>query len=261
MTTYCGQQDLDSLLEGFTNKYYGTFLNDDPDSFAIGTQFYADLGFSFDETNEWLSAISSIKQIPIGTMPTSGLFPLHVRMLQANLTIYARLKSKHYGEFVNGIPSWISTYITRAREILSDIKNQNVVFETDIYQGESGIGVGSFTAKAGLANWYTNWETGVYQGSDFSRNYVIQIDGTTAGQQIGTATFKYSNDNGVTWATMGVPTNTNWTDVENGLWMRWEAVGTSTAQLSIGDSFSVRCVPINIPVKSGGLRQITFRRG
>jgi hypothetical protein len=81
MTTYCSIQDLDSLLEGFVSRYYGTYLNDGED-LTIGTQFSADQWITFQETNEWLQGIPHIKQLPIGTQ-IGGNFPIHIRMLQS----------------------------------------------------------------------------------------------------------------------------------------------------------------------------------
>jgi hypothetical protein len=155
----------------------------------------------------------------------------------------------------------VNIYASKAREILTDIKGQNVVFEQDTHQGEQGIGIGSFTAHTGSANWYTNWETGVYTGDDFPRTFVFQIDGTSSGNQIGQASFKFSRDGGVSWGSAGCTTETNWVPIEHGLCVRWEAVGLGSLQLGFGDSFSVRCVPLNIPVKSGNIRYVTFKRG
>lgn len=259
MTTYISIPDLDSVLDGFVAKYYGTFL-DGGEDLTIGSQFYVDSNLSFTQANEWLAGIAHIKQLPMGTQPNSGNYPFSVRMLQANLMVYTRLKSRHYGEFNDGVPGWITIFKTRAQDIYSDIKGQNVVFDEDVTQGEQGIGMGSFTSKTGLANWFTNWETGVYTGDDFPRTFVFKIDGTTVGNGIGESTFKWSNDNGVTWSSETQDTDTDWIPIQSGLFVRFEQVGTGS-QLGYGDTFIVKCVPLNIPVKSGNVRYITWKRG
>ena len=262
MTTYCSMQDLDSLLDGFTARYYGTYL-DEGDTLTIGTQFSADQEFSYEETNEWLAGVTSMGALPVATMPTSGNYPLSVRHLQANLMIYRRLKGRHFGEFTNQVPGWVNVYLNNAQSILSDIREQKVVFETDTTQAESGISQGSFSAKAGAAYWYSNWETGVYRHGDFPRTYIISIDGTTPNNNVGTATFKASFDNGISWATTAALTATSWTNIDGGLMVRWEAnpnAGT-IPQLSLGDTFVVHCVPMNINVKGAGIRYVTFKRG
>jgi hypothetical protein len=259
VTTYCSISDLDSLLEGFVSKYYGTFL-DDGDDLTIGTQFSIDQYLSFNQANEWLSGISSLKQVPIGTQPNSGNYPYHVRILQGNLMIYNRLKGRHYGEFTDSIPGWINVYINQAQAILKDIRDENVVFDEDTYQGEQGIGIGSFVSHSGAANWFTNWETGIYTGDDFPRTYVFNIVGTGVHGDINESIFRYSNDGGASWQANYATTSTDWLDAGFGLQIRWEQSGTAQ-QLCIGDALAVKCVPLNIPVKSGNIRYITFKRG
>lgn len=260
MTTYISSADLDTLLDGFTARYYGTNLDGDEEVTTI-TQFYVDANQSFDETNEMLSGINSIKQLPFGTQ-SGGNYPYHVRMLQANLMIYARLKARHFGEFNDGIPGWINTYRAQADKILADIRGQNVVFDQDVTTGESGIGVGSWVSHSGAANLYSNWETGFYRGDDYPRVFVVEIDGTTSGSNIGQSTFKWSNDGGFTFLTENteLSTATSWTELESGLKVRWEPVGTN-AQCVYGDRFTIRCTPMNIPQKGGNIRFVTFRRG
>lgn len=258
MTTYIQQTDLDSVLEGFVSKYYGSYI-DDGEDITIGSQFYIDMDNSFQQTNEWLSGIHHIKNVPIGTQ-NGGNFPFHVRMLQANLMVYHRLLGKHYGEFSEGIPGWITTYLRRATETLSDIRGQNVVFIDDVTQGESGIGVGSFVTHTGAAQWFSNWETGFYRAADYPKVFVIQIDGTGGGGQIGSSTFKWSKDGGVSFEMATQTTSTYWTSIDSGLCVRWQPIGTGQ-QLFIGDRFDIPCIPTNVPVKSGGIRHITFMRG
>lgn len=258
MTTYCSSTDLNSLLDNFVARYYGTYL-DNGEDLTIGTQYNDDLQISFEQTNEMLSGIGHIKQLPIGTQ-SGGNYPHAVRMLQANLMIYNRLKGRHFGEFNEGIPGWVNVYNNRAQDTLSDIKGQNVVFDEDYTQGEQGIGIGSWITKTGTVNLFTNWETGHYDGDDFPRVYVIEIDGTALGTLPGDATFKWSNDNGYSWEAEGVSTDTDWVWIENGLMVRWAPVGT-VAECLIGDRFDVPCVPQNIAVKSGNVRFVTFKRG
>lgn len=259
-TTYIGIADLDFVLDGFVSKYYGTFLDDDTENFAIGTQFYLDLHSSFDQTNEILFSIPSIKQVPVGTQ-SGGNFPHHVRMLQANLMVWGRLRNKHYAEFTDNYPGWINAFKNTADSMIVSLRKQHAIFLDDTSYGESGIGIGSFTAKTGLANWYTNWETGFYEASDYPKNYIVQIDGTSEGNSVGDSTYKWSKNGGFTWEDEGIDTGTSWQELESGLAVRWETVGTGTLQLAIGDRFEVRCVPQNVPQKGGGIKFTTFKRG
>ena len=259
MTTYCSSTDLDLLLDGFVNKYYGTYLDEGSD-LTLSTLYYEDLNRSFVETNELLGGVPHIKTLPFATQ-SDGNYPVHVRMLQGNLLIFNRLRSRHYGEFTDEFPSWINAFKNRADGILASIRGQNVVFDQDITVGESGIGVGTFSSRSGLANLYTNWETGVYTADDYPKNYVITIDGTSEGNSIGSSTFKWSNDGGVSWIAATQYTATTWVDIEDGITIRWEPIGTGTLQCNYGDVFQFRCVPYNITPKSGGIRQVTFLRG
>jgi hypothetical protein len=258
MTTYIGTHDLNTALDGFVDRYYGTYL-DGGEDLSLVAQWPIDLNASFDEVNEILGGITHVKQLPFGTQ-AGGNYPYHVRMLQSNLMIWHRLRSKHFGEFTDSYPAWVNAFKNVADQIVGDIRGQNVVFQDDITTGESGIGVGTFNAKAGSANWFTNWETGIYTGYDFPRTYVIEIDGTTAGSNVGESTFRWSKDNGNTWEEEGRATDDNWVGIDSGLVFRWETVGTGV-QLSYGDRFSVRCIPKNIPQKGGNIRYVTFKRG
>jgi len=258
MTTYIGTYDLNTVLDGFVDKYYGTFL-DGGEDLALVSQWPVDLNASFDEINEILSGINSIKQIPFGTQ-SGGNFPYHVRMLQSNMMIWHRLRSKHYGEFTDGYPAWINAFKNNADQIIADIRGQNVVFQDDITSGESGIGIGTFTAKSGAAQWFSNWETGVFTGYDYPRTYIVEIDGTTAGNGIGSSTFKWSKNNGVSWEEEGRATDHDWVGLDSGLMVRWETRGTGV-QLPMGDRFAVLCTPTNIPQKGGNIRFVTFKRG
>jgi hypothetical protein len=262
-TTYVSISDLDSILDNFVSRYYGTYL-DQGEDLTIGLQYYDDMNLSFDQTNEILSGISHIKEVPVGTQ-NGGNYPYHVRMLQANLMIYNRLRGKHFGEFTDGVPGWVNVYLNRSQDIVSAIRGEDVVFGNDFTQGEQGIGVGSWVGRAGTVNMFTNWETGHYAGDDFPRWYVVEIDGTVLGNSVGSSTFKWSKNGGLTWEEEGRMTDVAWVHLAHGAMVRWEPIisGTTMAtfQCAIGDRFGFRCVPQNIPVKAGQVRFVTFRRG
>lgn len=259
MTTYIGTVDLNSCLENFVDRYYGTFL-DDGEDLTISDSFYEDMRLSYEKVNEILSGIAHIKTVPVGTQ-ADGRYPFHIRNLQSNIMIYQRLLGKHHGEVRDEIPGWIRVYYSRANETIGDIRGQNVVFTDDITYGEAGIGVGTWATKAGQANLYTNWEQGFYTWDGWTKNYVIQIDGTTAGNVIGSSTFKWSSDGGFSWEKTEQSTGTAWIEVEYGLQIRWEPYPSGTLQTSYGDRYEVRCTPVNVPQKSGNVRYVTFGRG
>lgn len=258
MTSYIGEIDLNGILDGFKERYYGTYIDDDADV-TYGTNYEDDLLLSFNKTNEFLYSVPHIKKVPVGTQ-SDGNYPYAVRALQANMMVHTRLKSRHYGEFTDGIPGWITVFFQNSKELMEDIRHQNYVFDEDTTEGESGIGIGSWTVKNGSCAMYTNWEAGVYYGDDFPRTYVIEINGTTAGNAIGQPTFHWSRDGGYSFGSSAT-TATHWVGIENGLAVRWEAVGTGTMQVEYGDRFAVKCVPQNVPTKSGQVKHTTFMRG
>lgn len=261
-TTYIGISDLNVVLDGFATRYYGTYP-DDGETLSIDTQFYTDMNASYDEVNEWLAGIPHMKTIPVGTQ-AGGNYPYHVRSMQANTMIFNRLKNKHYGEFTDQYPGWITAFHNKAIEILSAIRGQGIIFQDDTGVGETGIGIGSFTsAKAGSANLFTNWELGIYTAGDYPRTYIVEIDGTTLGNQIGSSTFRWSNNGGYSFneENTEVLTSMDWVPLEFGLAVRWEPVGTGTLQISYGDRFLVKCVPIDTPQKGRGIKFTTFKRG
>lgn len=68
-------------------------------------------------------------------------------------------------------------------------------------------------AKSGNA---TMTPRGAYSGTS-ALVYVVKIDSVAAGNEIGQATFKWSDDGGVTWDTTGVGTSTSPTLLNNGV--------------------------------------------
>lgn len=88
------------------------------------------------------------------------------------------------------------------------------------------LGVVSTALKDGTGSAYIT-PSGDYTGA-IDREYVIE---TVASGEIGIATFRWSDDGGVTWEASGVVTSTNPIELNNGVFVKWTAgAGTDIGQ-------------------------------
>lgn len=80
-----------------------------------------------------------------------------------------------------------------------------------------GFIAASFKQGTGSATMETG---GTYTGTA-QLVYKVEIDSVAAGAEIGSATFKWSDDGGATWDATGVTTSTGWLTLNNGVQIRF----------------------------------------
>ena len=128
-----------------------------------------------------------------------------------------------------------------------------IVLEHQYSPLETGVGTpAADSSNEGSAIFYTNWEGygGYYSGTDFPRNYVVEIVGTGSIGDISEGTYKWSRDGGVSWIATTGSCGTDWIHLGSNVYIRWAYGGTGTAgQIAIGDRWTWTCRPKYLRVK------------
>lgn len=247
-TAYCGLSDLDYYCGSFLLDFYGTMLGGSTGTvFAAGsTSAVSDVRHAFRRLNERLDAMPRITTVPVGTDTETGRYPEALAEWNAKTVIWERLYSRHVQEDVRGeIPDWMSMYKTDIERIETDVNEGNIVFRADTSLGERGIQPPSIATKTGVATFYNNWDRGEpYEDDEYPRTFVVEIDGTSEGNDIGDATFKWSLDAGVTWEEEDLDTSTSWVSLHWNCKIRWSPDTGTGNQLEAGDRWTWRCVPL-----------------
>lgn len=244
---YCVYSDLPIVLENIDSDYFGTG--------TAGTTLAGSfIVKAYNQINAKLTAELKLT-VPLGTIAETGKYDQALVDWNANLAVHLGLLSYHAGDFADGeIPGWIKYFGDVSTSIFNEISSGNIVLDESVSRMESGIGkpsaIGTVTSEA---LFYTNWrgEIAEYSGSDFERKYIIQIDGTLAGTNIGQAKYKFSRD-GYSFDSnnANLTTGTGWTHIENNIYVRWESNAGTAPELVQGDAWEFTCVPKRYPVKS-----------
>jgi hypothetical protein len=258
--SYCDQSDPNRFFEGFDVGYYGTYSNGGTVMTIATTLLQADIDASYSRMNVLLDAVDRIPVIPIGTSTKTGSYNPALVEWNALDTIFTRLRARHSSEFNGNLPQWMRDYGSRCAEIYGQIVDGHIPLDTDTTN--KGIGYPVAITKVGKANFYTNWDTGFYSQSDFPKTYRFKITGSSG--TIGEDKFKISYDDGYTYDSAEILTDTGWIDIEYGLKIRWENYGTlsgTQTQLVLNDEYQVYCVPTNTKSVNAGAQVREFKRG
>jgi hypothetical protein len=78
-------------------------------------------------------------------------------------------------------------------------------------------------------------------------NYKVEIDG--AGD-VGAATFKWSDDDGITWEATGVATNTSLINLNNGVQIKFTGAGKASNDFEVGDIWTFGAIDFDMEVSN-----------
>lgn len=277
---YCALSDLGKHFDEFLDSYYGTEA-------AGSTAAIADLNRHYRIINDFLDSLGRFKRIPIGTQ-ADGSYPQSLIDLNAVSLISEKLLAVHAGELATEIPAWILQYITTRKEIRDMIAEGEIIFEEEISVGELGVGAPLVVSKgtdskgdvdsnwdgySGQVAWHEQTElrpafrqiwgvTKGYQGEDFPRWYHIKIDGTSSGNEIEEASFKWSMDGGISWEETGITTDDDWIYLDWGVFVRF-TFSAGTSHLNMNDEWKFYCVPQRITAQGNKriVKTREFQRG
>ena len=232
---YCELQDLARVAPDIINE-----LSDNSGVYIF---------HSFRRMNKILSNLGF--PVPIGTS-SDGLFDPDLIDWNAYESAYMIFSANHLGEYGEE-PDWITNLRTRYQIIATRIIKGEVPLQ-DGNVPRFGIGTSVYgSSNLGSAQFFNNSDGyfGPYSGTDFKRQFVIQIDGTGTDNQINGASFKWSRDGGYSWDATAQLCNTNWDGtlgklVDN-VFVRWENTGSGTlGQLFINDKWTFYTYPTHL---------------
>lgn len=261
--SYAAFEHFETYFEQFGTGYYGSLLHGDSGSLIIATnQWQIDIDASFNKINILLDSIGRIPIVPIGTNVKTGSYHPHLIEWNTVDTIFTKLKSRHSVEYKGALPEWMMSFYSRGESIFQKIQDEEIVLDTDTTN--TGIGYPIPITKVGMATFYSNWDSGFYYQSEFPKFYRFKITNVSEGSSSGQAYFKYSNDDGFTWQSTEILTDSGWIAIEGGLEIRWANTGTlfgTQVQLALNDEYKVTCIPTNIKTANSKVHVRTFRRG
>jgi len=247
--SYASISDLNRYLENFATNYYGARDGALGTISINGSLIQSDLESSFAKMNSMLDSLDLVPIVPIGTSVKTGSYNPFLIEWNCCDTIYNKLKSRHYAEFKGELPSWMIEFGSRGLNVFTDIMNGKITLDTQTT--EKGIGYPEKIRQSGVAQFYSNWDSGYYTASDYKKVFHFKIISVTAGSSFGQAKFKISHDDGFTYDADEIFVGTEWINIANGLAIRWSPVVSGTnAQFGSADEWKVQCIPMN--VVSGG---------
>lgn len=260
MAGYATFSNFQELLEDFGTNYYGTSAGGTLNGIDV-TSWQSAIDSSFNRINIQLDTIDRIPIVPIGTMK-NGLY--HSALIEWNVcdVIWNKLRSRHTPEYDGKLPEWMLGFGSRGKEIFNSILNDEISFETDTTN--RGIGYPIPVTQVGVATFYSNWDSGFYNASDYARTYRIKITATTDGNLIGQPKFQLSLDDGYSYLVdTEAVTGTGWINLSTGLAFRWApALSPGTfKQLELGDTWKISCIPLNVSHVNAGPKFRQFEVG
>jgi len=203
--------------------------------------------------NQFLQSLPFIETIPLATT-SSGDYDQNIKDLCCYLAIHERV----WGKLMQQLPEkplWIADFYERGTGMMRDIVDGNLILEIGIGAAEKGIGEPAKGAtNSGQALFFTNFDGyfGRLTDASHKRSWILQIDATTSGNNIGQATYKWSMDNGFTWEEETITTGTDWDNLAYNVHIRFQH-GTGTAnQLNFGDRWTWTTVPERLKQKQHG---------
>ena len=255
---YCAGEHFERILEGFATLYYGTQAGGTGTIEIATSVFESDINSSFNRINNVLDGFDRVQVVPIGT-ESNGSYNQALVDWNVLDTIYTKLVARHWIQLQGNMPDWMSEFGSRARKIECDIKDGYITFEVDTTQ--KGIGYPIRVAGTGASPFYSNWDTGYYEGSDFEKTFHFRINSVTDGTTPNKAQFIVSDNGGYSWWDGTYTTGTDWASVKDGLQVRWGYTTGTNPMLVVGDEWKINCVPVNKISQGQSSGYKTFRRG
>jgi len=238
---YSGTSDWANLYEGIEDYWEGTgsqaLINN------VGTR-------ANKLVNSRLLAIGI--RAPVGTIEGGG-YDQELVDWESWWAIYTLLVRRHRGEWDTEQPEWVSAIWGEGSRIYDDLGSRTLVLEHQRSPFESGIGTPAADSdNAGSALFHTNWEGygGYYTGTDYRRDYVIEVTGTGTSTNLTQGTYRWSRDGGLSWMGTGSAMGTDWRSLGSNVYIRWEYVGSLLGQAEIGDKWTFSTWPKHLEVQA-----------
>ena len=142
---------------------------------------------------------------------------------------------------------WFDGFKEAADEVYDDWKTKKVVFKSKISAAEAGIGPSSRTQGSSVGTLFTNHDETYgsgFRGSDYRRDWSVEITGTGTSGGLRECTYKWSKDGGLGTST-GTTTD-GWAHLDDQVYIRFTR-GTSTdttGLMVVGDKWTWETNPV-----------------
>jgi len=156
---------------------------------------------AYKHINRLLDNLNYKTPIPVGP---DGLYDQSLRDMNAHFAIYRIVSANEVSRVEGEEEPWYLEFRKRAMDTLKEIEDGKITFRRDISPSETGISVPVHSVGSSLGNFHNNWDRSygqMFSGSDYPRTWVIEITGTGTSGNLAESTFRYSNDNEITWGT------------------------------------------------------------
>lgn len=239
---YSGTQDWIDLFEGIED-YWEDNAGSAALILSVGSRAYRNV-------NDKLLTIGI--RAPVGTTE-DGDYDQALKDWESWWCIYALMVRRHRGEWDDEEPLWASKIYWEGTQIYEDLRDRSTILEHQRSPFESGVGTAQAdSGTAGSASFHTNWEGygGYYSGTDYKRDWIVEITGTGTSDDITQGTYRWSRDGGVSWLGTDGTTGTDWIDLGSNVYIRWNYAGGTTEQIAIGDKWTFSTWPKYLKVQA-----------
>ena len=186
-------------------------------------------------------------KLPLRVKP-NGFYDQPLRDLNAYEAIY-RIVSKRQSSLVRDEETpWYEGFRQASGSLFRKIQNKVYSFDRDYSPSEGGVGTGTKTVGTSEGQLDTNWRGGVgngFQDSSYERDWVVQIHDIATTAEIGSSSFVWSNNNGMSWHGT-LDTDLDWLHLGYGVHVRFHRgtyTGGTTALFAVGDQWKFKTFP------------------
>ncbi len=179
-----------------------------------------------------------------------GLYDQSIRDWNANWSIYHIIQDWEVNRQTveaEEVQPWYNRFHQEGERIYQDIKSKKIVFRDQVSPADSGISRPTKTVGSSIGTMQTNWDRSYgapFSGTDFGRDWSVEIIGTGTSSGLFECTAKYSSDSEQTFGT--ITTNFTWVDLGQNVYVRFDkgsASGT-TSIFNIGDKWEFKTEPL-----------------
>jgi len=207
---------------------------------------------SYKYTNSLLANLGYKTPVDVGP---DGLYDQSLRDMNAHFALYRIVQAWEVSRVEGEGDPWYIEFKRNAMDVYNDIKSGKITFRREKSPGDAGISVPQRTVGSSTGVLHNNWDKSYGQsftGSDYPRTWLVEVTGTGTSGNLFESTFKYSNDDGVSWGTAGT-CGYDWHDLGTQVYVRFSlgsSSGTETV-VATGDKWSFETQPIK--GQKGGL--------
>ena len=178
---------------------------------------------------------------------SNGLYDESLRSMNAWFAIYNIVQDDQINRVKGDEIPWYKRFYDNGMEIYEDIKKKRIVFTDQVSSVESGICKPYRTAGSSFGTLENNYDRSYgkgFQGSDFTRTWIVEITGTGTAGELREGTFKWTND-GWLGSSIGI-TDFDWIDLEDEVFIRFDKGGStgSAGIFNVGDKWEFITNPI-----------------